>query len=582
MAGPQTTSSTSPSTDPSAILAELLERAAAGQSWAKEELSAQCLPQLTAFAKARGAADPEGIADTVLVDFLGRLDRLAFETPSQMWSYLYRVARSRVIDERRATKPVELRERESMEAVVPAFSGLEDDVAERHYVDDLLASLTSEQREILEMRFLDDLSIEETANRTGRTLTAVKGLQRRAIRALTAAALLAVIVIGGLALALTGRDRGIPTVSEGPAPTSGFSSDRAVADDESTIDVDVGEPLDAGDTAEPDTALTMTVFDPEDPASAEFHFEGADDRSEIERFECRLDGGPYEPCASPVLLDGLGEGRHVFEVRAVDGAGNTEQTPAQWFWLVERPAGVPVGLDLGAMRSSDEVLNCLGAKGTWAELTEAGFDVMVGTDGDDVIDVSSGDRPDVVLAGDGNDTIITGDGDDRVCAGPGNDSIRTGNGKDRISASAGNDTIDAGGNDDRVWGGGGTDTLVGGGGNDRLDGEAGTDHLDGSQGNDQLEGGEGADVLVGGPGRDRCLADDPGQDADKTNEPATDQAADKATPDGGDPAEPGETKDEPAADGEPAADEAPEPAPTTSIPPRPQGVDDTCEAITPE
>ncbi len=566
MAGSSTTSSTGSSSETSVALTEALRGATAGQPWAKEELSARCLPQLTAFARARGAADPEGIANTVLVEFLGRLDRLAFENPGQMWAYLYRVARSRVIDERRATKPVELREQESMEAVIPAVSGLEDAVTERHYVDDLLASLTSDQREILQMRFLDDLSIEETANRTGRTLTAVKGLQRRAIRALTAAALLAVVVVGGLALAMAGRDDGIPTVSEGPAPTSGYSSDRAEADGESTTEtetvvVDPGETTEPSDTREPETELSQTVFDPNDPATAEFHFEGADDRSTIERFECRLDGGPYEPCVSPVTIDGLAEGGHVFEVRAVDGAGNVEQTPAQWFWVVERPAGVPAGVDLGAMRSSNEVLNCLGAKGTWAQLTEEGFDVMVGTEGDDVIDVSAGDRPDLVIGLDGNDTIITGDGDDRVCAGRGNDTVLTGKGNDRISGSAGNDSIDAGPNNDRVWAGGGTDTVIGGGGNDRLDGEAGTDHLDGSSGNDQLEGGDGEDVLIGGDGEDRCLVEGPVK---------VDDAA-RAEGD----AAPAETEASPA-----DPDGKPEATTTTTVPTRPEGAHESCESTT--
>ncbi|MEL6981626.1 MAG: sigma-70 family RNA polymerase sigma factor, partial [Actinomycetota bacterium] len=219
-------------------LVEALRAAADGDLRAREELSGHCLPQLTAFARARGAIDPGGVADTVMVEFLGRLDRLEFESSGQMWAYLYRIARSRVIDERRASKPIELREQSTIEGLLPPSFGMEDQVAERHYVDDLLASLTSEQREVLQMRFLDDLSIEETATRTGRTLTAVKGLQRRAIRAITAAALLVLVLVGGLVLALTNDDNGIPTLSEGPPPTSGFSSDRAVIEVPEQVDTD--------------------------------------------------------------------------------------------------------------------------------------------------------------------------------------------------------------------------------------------------------------------------------------------------------------------------------------------------------
>ncbi len=492
--------------EPPRSLVEALRAAADGELRAREQLSAHCLPQLAAFARARGAIDPDGVADTVMVEFLGRLDRLSFETSGQMWAYLYHIARSRVIDERRASKPIEFREQDSIEELLPPSAGMEEVITERHYVDDLLSGLTSEQREVLQMRFLDDLSIEETATRTGRTLTAVKGLQRRAIRAITAAALLAVVLIGGLVLALTdlGRDDRIPTASEGPPPTSGFSSDRAVVEVPANA-VDTDGAVEPNDPVEPETTIADEEFGLDDrPFSASFPFEGAGGTSGIDRFECRIDGGEFEACTSPKRYDGLAEGGHLFEVRAVDGAGNTDPTPAARFWIIERPAGFPAGVDPAAVRGADEILKCAGVQGTWAELVAEGYDVMVGTDGDDVIDVSGGDRPDIVFGLDGNDTIITGDGDDRVCGGHGNDTITTGGGNDRISGSSGNDSIDAGGGNDRVWAGSGNDSVNGGGGDDALAGEGGTDLIDGSNGNDQLNGGGDVDVLIGGPGRDRC------------------------------------------------------------------------------
>ena len=85
-----------------------IDAAAANQRWALEALAADCLPDLISFARARGAADPDGIAAIVMMEFFARLPNLSFETPSHMWAYLYRVARSRIIDERRATKPVDV------------------------------------------------------------------------------------------------------------------------------------------------------------------------------------------------------------------------------------------------------------------------------------------------------------------------------------------------------------------------------------------------------------------------------------------------------------------------------------------
>ena len=52
-------------------------------------------------------------------------------------------------------------------------------------------------------------------------------------------------------------------------------------------------------------------------------------------FECRLDGGAWEPCDSPKAYTDLADGPHSFEVRATDEAGNTDPTPASRSWTIE-------------------------------------------------------------------------------------------------------------------------------------------------------------------------------------------------------------------------------------------------------
>ena len=49
-----------------------------------------------------------------------------------------------------------------------------------------LAVLTADQREVIHLRFVEDLSIEQVASATGRTVGAVKSLQHRALRQLRA------------------------------------------------------------------------------------------------------------------------------------------------------------------------------------------------------------------------------------------------------------------------------------------------------------------------------------------------------------------------------------------------------------
>ncbi len=54
-------------------------------------------------------------------------------------------------------------------------------------------------------------------------------------------------------------------------------------------------------------------------------------------FECRLDGGAYQPCTSPKGYAGLPEGPRNFSVRAIDGS-DVDQTPASRSWTVNAQA----------------------------------------------------------------------------------------------------------------------------------------------------------------------------------------------------------------------------------------------------
>jgi hypothetical protein len=56
------------------------------------------------------------------------------------------------------------------------------------------------------------------------------------------------------------------------------------------------------------------------------------------RFECRLDGAAFAACTSPTTYTQLGEGTHVFRVRALDALGNVESAPALHSWRVDLTA----------------------------------------------------------------------------------------------------------------------------------------------------------------------------------------------------------------------------------------------------
>ncbi|MGE0868541.1 MAG: LamG domain-containing protein [Kofleriaceae bacterium] len=54
-------------------------------------------------------------------------------------------------------------------------------------------------------------------------------------------------------------------------------------------------------------------------------------------FECRVDTAPVETCTSP-LVRSLGDGEHSFSVRAIDRAGNADETPAEHLWSIDTVA----------------------------------------------------------------------------------------------------------------------------------------------------------------------------------------------------------------------------------------------------
>lgn len=84
------------------------------------------------------------------------------------------------------------------------------------------------------------------------------------------------------------------------------------------------------DTLAPETVITGPSVAPTG-SQALFSFESSEPRS---RFKCRLDGAPFTRCASPVSYAGLGIGGHIFQVRAVDRAGNRDLSPATYSWIV--------------------------------------------------------------------------------------------------------------------------------------------------------------------------------------------------------------------------------------------------------
>ena len=54
-------------------------------------------------------------------------------------------------------------------------------------------------------------------------------------------------------------------------------------------------------------------------------------------FECSLDDAAFTPCPSTVTVDGLAPGRHSFQARATDRAGNVDPTAVRRTWTIAIP-----------------------------------------------------------------------------------------------------------------------------------------------------------------------------------------------------------------------------------------------------
>ena len=167
---------------------------------------------------------------------------------------------------------------------------------------------------------------------------------------------------------------------------------------------------------------------------------------------------------------------------------------------------VLVGISLAI---PEPVYECGSQSFTVSELEALGYNVILGTDGNDTL-FGSDDR-DAMLGLAGNDRLHGRDADDLLCGGTGSDRLFGQNGNDTLNGDAGNDRLHGGRGDDvlngdagndRLFGGNQADTLNGGEGNDRLYGANGEDVLNGDAGDDRLYGGNQADTLDGGSDRD--------------------------------------------------------------------------------
>jgi RNA polymerase sigma-70 factor (ECF subfamily) len=163
----------------------LLEAARQGSEAAWQELYDGLAPVVLGYLRANNAPDPEDVLSEVFLQVARDISGFEGEEPG-FRSWVFTIAHHRLIDARRhfARRPVDL----SPEPPEPR--GRADDAAEEaldriglEEVHRVLGSLSDDQRAVLLLRVLADMSVEDVARAVGKRPGAVKALQRRGLAA---------------------------------------------------------------------------------------------------------------------------------------------------------------------------------------------------------------------------------------------------------------------------------------------------------------------------------------------------------------------------------------------------------------
>ncbi|HYZ91865.1 MAG TPA: RNA polymerase sigma factor [Actinomycetota bacterium] len=165
----------------------VLDAARTGAEWAWRSLYQELAPTVIGYVRARGAHSPEDVCGEVFVQVVR--DIQSFQGDEQGFrSWVFVMAHRRLLDEarRRKRRPetpvdtVDLRDlAAASDTATEAMAGVEE-----ARLRAVLDELTPAQRDVVLLRVIADLSVEEVAQVIGKGPGAVKSLQHRALETL--------------------------------------------------------------------------------------------------------------------------------------------------------------------------------------------------------------------------------------------------------------------------------------------------------------------------------------------------------------------------------------------------------------
>ncbi|WP_346621001.1 RNA polymerase sigma factor [Blastococcus montanus] len=163
---------------------EILSAARAGAPWAFEVLYRELAPSVTGYLRLHGALEPDDLASETFIGLFTGLS--AFEgDEGALRAWVFTIAHRRLVDDwRRRSRRPQLAGGE--DGLPPTAMGgdVEDDALAAlgsATVHQLCAALPDEQRTVILLRIVADLSLEQVAAAMDRSVASVKALQRRGL-----------------------------------------------------------------------------------------------------------------------------------------------------------------------------------------------------------------------------------------------------------------------------------------------------------------------------------------------------------------------------------------------------------------
>jgi RNA polymerase sigma factor (sigma-70 family) len=164
----------------------VLLAAQSGAQWACTNLWVDHAPAVFAFLRARGSHEPEDLTSEVFLAVFDQLDRFR-GGEAEFRTFVFTIAYRRLVDElRRRSKrghheewSDELDARRSPSAEHEAMDRMTDASTRA-----LLDGLPPDQRNVMVLRIIADLTVDQIAEILGKRPGAVKALQRRALESL--------------------------------------------------------------------------------------------------------------------------------------------------------------------------------------------------------------------------------------------------------------------------------------------------------------------------------------------------------------------------------------------------------------